>query len=214
MLNRSLLALFCALMLSPSAHALFINELHYDNAGSDVGEGVELAGAAGTVLDGFSLLLYNGGNGQVYRKVALSGTLADQSAGFGTQFIAMSGIQNGGPDGIALIDSNDSVVQFLSYEGAFTASDGAAAGLVSDDIGLFEDGSGAEGLSLQLVGTGIAYADFAWDIAAATYARVNVGQAFEVTPVPLPASVWFLLCAAGSLSALARRESRGLPAQG
>jgi len=45
--------LFCLLvfiLLSPRAHAMpvFINELHYDNAGIDVGESVELAGLAGT----------------------------------------------------------------------------------------------------------------------------------------------------------------------
>ena len=206
MLNRSLFAAVAVVFLSHSANALFINELHYDNAGSDVGEGVELAGLARTVLDGFSLLLYNGGNGQVYRTVSLSGTLANQSAGFGTQFIAMSGMQNGGPDGIALVDSNASVVQFLSYEGAFTATDGAASGLASLDIGLSEDGSGGKGESLQLVGSGLSYADFTWGIATATYDQINVGQSFDMKPVPLPATVWLLLCAASSLSALTRRK--------
>ena len=92
----------------------------------------------------------------MYRSVALAGTLDDQDNGFGTRFFGVSGIQNGGPDGIALVDPKKGVVQFLSYEGVFTASDGAAAGLTSSDIGLFQDGGGAEGASLQLTGTGSA----------------------------------------------------------
>ena len=36
---------------------LWINEVHYDNASSDVGEGVEIAGEAGVDLSGYSLSL-------------------------------------------------------------------------------------------------------------------------------------------------------------
>ena len=32
---------------------------------------------------------------------------------------ASNGIQNGSPDGIALVDSSSNVIQFLSYEGTF-----------------------------------------------------------------------------------------------
>ena len=40
-----------------SAHAVFINEIHYDNTGGDIGEGVELSGEAGVDLSGWSLVL-------------------------------------------------------------------------------------------------------------------------------------------------------------
>jgi hypothetical protein len=36
---------------------VFINEIHYDNAGADVGEFVEIAGPAGTNLAGWRLML-------------------------------------------------------------------------------------------------------------------------------------------------------------
>ena len=43
--------------------AVFINEIHYDNGGTDTGEAIEIAGPAGTDLTGWSLVLYNGSNG-------------------------------------------------------------------------------------------------------------------------------------------------------
>jgi hypothetical protein len=45
---------------------VFINEIHYDNAGTDVGEGVEIAGTAGTDLTGWSIIPYNGNGGVSY----------------------------------------------------------------------------------------------------------------------------------------------------
>ncbi|HET8785989.1 MAG TPA: DNA/RNA non-specific endonuclease, partial [Candidatus Limnocylindrales bacterium] len=60
-----------------------------------------------------------------------------------------NGIQNGSPDGMALVDAQSHVVEFLSYEGTFTASDGPAAGMVSTDIGVAETNSTPAGSSLQ-----------------------------------------------------------------
>ena len=42
---------------------VFINEIHYDNASTDAGESVEVAGPAGTDLTGWSIVLYNGTGG-------------------------------------------------------------------------------------------------------------------------------------------------------
>ena len=107
---------------------LFINEIHYDNDGGDTGEFVEIAGPAGTSLDGVELVLYNGNGGRSYNTVSFSGSLSDQGNGFGTAALFPSSIQNGSPDGIALVASGN-VIQFLSYEGNLTATDGPAAGL-------------------------------------------------------------------------------------
>ncbi len=43
-----------------------ISEFHYDNASTDAGEFIEVTGAAGTDLTGWSLVLYNGSNGEAY----------------------------------------------------------------------------------------------------------------------------------------------------
>jgi|GEM_PF-2561860 len=50
-------SLLSFLLLSFDARAMpiFINEFHYDNAGADVGEAVELAGLVGTNLQGWRL---------------------------------------------------------------------------------------------------------------------------------------------------------------
>src|SRR5690606_28463615 len=42
---------------------VFINELHYDNAGADVGEAVEVVATAGEDLSQYSLYFYNGSTG-------------------------------------------------------------------------------------------------------------------------------------------------------
>src|SRR5580765_6132693 len=39
---------------------IFISELHYDNAGTDLGEFVEITAPAGTDLSGWALVRYNG----------------------------------------------------------------------------------------------------------------------------------------------------------
>ena len=97
---------------------VWINELHYDDAGTDDGEFIEVAGPAGTDLAGWRLVLYNGNGGAVYDDRTLSGTIPNQDAGVGALAIryATNGLQNG-PDGIALVDPVGATVQFLSYEG-------------------------------------------------------------------------------------------------
>ena len=115
---------------------IFINEIHYDNTGADADEAVEIAGPAGTDLTGWSLLFYNGNGGAEYASLDLGGLLPDEGDGYGALAFTQSGIQNGSPDGIALIDAGDSVIQFLSYEGSFEAVDGPAAGMTSVDIGV------------------------------------------------------------------------------
>ena len=121
------------------ADGVRISEIHYDNASTDVGEAIEIAGPAGTSLDGWSVVLYNGSNGTVYGTRALSGTLADACTGMGTVVLSYpsNGIQNGNPDGIALV-SPTGVVEFLSYGGEFAAVGGVADGMTSSDIGVSE----------------------------------------------------------------------------
>lgn len=174
-------ALCClGLLAASAAHAdVFINEIHYDNAGADTNEKVEVAAPAGTSLSGWTIVLYNGSNGSSYATLTLSGSITDQCGGYGTAAIAAPGIQNGAPDGLALVDAGGAVVQFLSYEGTFTASNGPAAGLSSTALTQSESGSGSSSTSLQLAGTGSAYADFAWQAPrTSSFGGCNAGQTF------------------------------------
>ena len=158
----------------------WVNELHYDNSGSDTGEMVEVAGPAGLDLDGWELVGYNGNGGGAYKTVVLSGTIPDQGSGLGTLSFTFSGLQNGAPDGVALVDPGGTVIQFISYEGTLTASDGPADGDTSSDIGVSESGTTPVGHSLQMTGTGCGAADFTWSSASAnTSGSVNTGQSFS-----------------------------------
>lgn len=159
----------------------WINEIHYDNNGTDVDEGVEIAGLAGVDLTGWTVVFYNGaiGSGQSYGTLNLSGSISNQQGGFGTLWFSWVGIQNGMPDGLALVNPGNGVIQFLSYEGSFIAIDGPAGGMMSVDIGVSESGIEPLGQSLQLQGTGDEYTDFSWSgpIAATRGAR-NTAQTF------------------------------------
>lgn len=130
----------------------WINELHYDNDGGDVGEFVEIAGLANINLSGLTLEFYNGSNGTRYKTFALTGILADDTEGYGFLDFSIPGIQNGDPDGLALVFAG-SVLQFISYEGSFTASEETAIGMTSTDIGVAEPTSSAVGNSLQFLGS-------------------------------------------------------------
>ena len=158
---------------------VWINEIHYDNSGSDQNELVEIAGTSGTNLSGWSIVAYNGNGGSAYKTTSLSGTISNQDSGFGTVAFYISGLQNGASDGLALIDDTGSVIQFLSYEGTLTATSGVANGLTSTDIGVSETGSTSVGYSLQLSGSGQSYDDFSWQSPASSTAdSVNNNQSF------------------------------------
>lgn len=174
----SSLALFPAKSEAGLGTTVFINEIHYDNTGTDSGEAVEIAGPAGLDLSGWSLVLYNGNTGSSYDTIALSGVIPDQDGGFGTLSFSVPGLQNGSPDGIALVD-NGTVVQLLSYEGAFTTNNGPAAGQQTQDIGVSEASSSPVGNSLQLTGSGTIYEDFTWASSSPnTFGAVNTDQSF------------------------------------
>ena len=167
---------------TPTDGPLWINEIHYDDAGTDDGEFVEVAGPAGTDLAGWRLVLYNGNGGAVYDDRTLSGTVPDESAGLGAVAFAYptNGLQNGAPDGVALVDPSGAVAEFLSYEGVMAGVGGPADGLVSTDLGVEESNATPEGQALGLTGTGRAADDFAWAAGPATPGALNDGQ--SVTP--------------------------------
>lgn len=187
--------LACGISLAlPAAADVFINEIHYDTPGStDANETVEVVATGGEDLANYRIQLYNGNGGAPYGTVVTLPSGATVTCGSAVRiatynFTANGGqIQNGAPDGIALIGPGDAVIQFLSYEGQMTAVGGFADGIVSQDIGVAEDNAGNLGESLQLSGSsGTTYADFTWQgEATATFGACNNGQTFG-TPVDNP----------------------------
>jgi hypothetical protein len=199
------LAFLALLAFTGASYAdLWINELHYDDAVGGVGKGVEIAGSAGVDLNDFMLWGYDGSNDKTYGSLSLFGTIPDYANGYGAVWFDWVGLQNG-PDGIALYnDPARSLVQFISYEGSFTAIGGVADGVASMDIGVLETPSTPANFSLQLRGTGRAYSDFAWQSPTEeTKGAINTGQ--SLVPEP-PTAVLFGL--AGALVAFLRLRQR------
>ncbi|MEQ8765785.1 MAG: endonuclease [Planctomycetota bacterium] len=158
----------------------WINEIHYDNTGGDVNEAVEIAGPAGFDLSGWTLFAYDGATGTVYSTLSLSGTIPDQQSCVGVLSFAFAGLQDGTPDGIALVSPTNTVIQFLSYEGVIFGLGGPAFGQISTDIGVSEDPGTPVGQSLQLGGTGAQSSAFTWQAATTATAGVtNNGQVFS-----------------------------------
>jgi endonuclease I len=160
--------------------AVFINELHYDNAGADSGEAIEVVASAGESLAGYQLVLYNGSSS--YGTSTLGAGTAATCGGnamIATISYPRDGLQNGPADGVALVNATGQLVQFISYEGQITASNGAAAGATSTNLPVSETSSTAAGTSLQLGGSGAAASDFSWNASAAqTLGACNAGQTF------------------------------------
>jgi len=153
----------------------FISEIHYDNLGTDVMEGVEIAGPAGADLTGWSLALYNGNDGGVYQTIDLTGAIDDENGTSGARFFDVPGLQNGAPDGIALIRPDGVVVEFLSYEGSFLAIGGPADGFASSDI-VVEQFGNDQTLTLQRTGSGDSPAELTWTApTAASRGTLNAG---------------------------------------
>jgi DNA/RNA endonuclease G (NUC1) len=135
----------------------FISEIHYDNSGGDTNERIEVEGPAGVNLTGWSLVLYNGNGGVTYgTTINLTGVFPDLCSTRGVLTFLAPGLQNGSstatgidPDGIALVAPGNVVVDFISYEGTFTATNGPASGLTSTDIGVRQTGSRDDTQTLQ-----------------------------------------------------------------
>jgi endonuclease/exonuclease/phosphatase family metal-dependent hydrolase len=150
---------------APLPTDVFINEFHYDNTSTDAGEFVEIVvspGYAGNLSD-LSLLTYNGSDGKRGSTHSLTTFIADSGSGpiHRIYHKYIPGLQNE-IEGLALV-SGTQVLQFISYEGAFTAFDGPAANMISTNIGVSQNTTEAAGLgALGLRGTGASVADFSW----------------------------------------------------
>ena len=132
----------------PSVETARINEFHYDNTGSDTGEFVEVRLDTGASPDGLSVVLYNGNGGASYGTFDVGAGAMTSDGTYDYYVLATTGLQNGSPDGLALV-RGATVVEFLSYEGSFTATDGPASGQTSTDVVAKEPGSAAVGSSIQ-----------------------------------------------------------------
>lgn len=181
-----------SLTLPSTAAAVVISEVLYDATGTDAGNVfVELYGAPGTDLGGWSLRGVNGADGNIYRTVSLSGAIpadgvfviADALTG-GITNIANADLIIGvdfqnGPDSVELFNGS-MVVDALGYgdfTGLFFAGEGSPATAVPAGSSLAR--------ANPLLDTDDNLADFIV-LTAPTPGTV------PVTAVPLPASLYLL----------------------
>lgn len=187
------------------SQSLWINEFHYDNTGTDLNEFVEVAVPSNwTDLAAVRLTLYNGSDGRTYGTAhPLSTFTAGESVDGMTYYSkAISGLQNGAPDGLAL-DWNGELQDFVSYEGAFFGSAGPAAGALSVDVGFFEGDANPPGGSIGRTGEGRVAGDFQWaSFVEASPGGINPGQ----TTVPEPGTGVLLLVLVVCLGLTHRRR--------
>ena len=126
---------------------LVINEIDYDQPGTDTREFVEIYNrrTKPAPLDGLSLVFHNGFDGRVYKTVALKGTVpaggfavvaasgvaVDPKASVIRFAAASSNIQNGAPDAVTLTAGNN-VIDSVSYEGRMQVAGEGTTGAPAD----------------------------------------------------------------------------------
>lgn len=139
--NPKTIKMYVLVLNGTVAPSLVINEVDYDNVGADTTEYIELFNPSGgsTSLAGLAIVLINGATNDAYATIDLSPVTALPSgkylviAGAATIVPASAlkldpvwnqdNIQNGGPDGIAIVDVvKQVVIDAISYEGSITAA--------------------------------------------------------------------------------------------
>lgn len=118
----------------PPGAALVLNEVDYDQVGADGDGYVELKNVGTTALDltGIALVYVDGADSEEYAREALTGTLES-----GAYLVVAGDAQNGAPDGLALVDTDDgTLLDALSYEGGITEAiiDGRTYTLVEGTV--------------------------------------------------------------------------------
>ncbi len=218
LIKPCLLALTCS--ISAASHAaVIINEIDYDQVGTDTAEFIELfnTGVSTVSLDNFSLTLINGTSSSSYRNIDLSGFDIDADGYFvicsDTTAVANcnysfttsdSWLQNGSPDAVGLYES-DSLIDSLSYEGALLVfTEGSVLTLSDNNVDI---------VSLSRISNGIDSNDNAADfqLGCITPGSSNIAGTGDcsttaVSAVPVPAAAWLFGSGIIGLVGMARRK--------
>lgn len=182
----------------------WINEIHYDKIAIEESEFVEIVieSPEKYTMSDFDIYFYDGDNGTAYR----TANMDDFNAGnTDSTFHLYTLSYPAGEDwiynenaGMALT-YKDHVLQFISYDGSFVATDGPAKDNTSEDIGVSQKDSPQNGYSLQLIGLGNYYTYFTWVDPPASPGETNTSQIFA-TPIAVPFNwtyLFFIFCVIG-----------------
>jgi predicted extracellular nuclease len=216
--SLGLLALTSCFALSSHA-AVVINEIDYDQPGTDSAEFIELfnAGSSAISLDNYTIDLINGSNSSSYRSIDLTGfsinagsyfvvcSNASQVANCNYSFTSSNGwFQNGEPDAVALYESTN-LLDSLSYEGFLLSYTEGDALIIKDNnnditsISRIVDGADSNSNALD------------FELGCITPGSANVAgmgdcSITQVSAVPVPAAVWLFASGIIGLAGFARRK--------
>lgn len=174
-----------SLVLGAQSASFFINEISYA-ASNPTEKGFEIAGTSGSEMDGWSVVHYDADGLQHTVDDLSNQVIPNQQNGYGTIWYDLD--QAGDNGGIALVNANGTVEQFIAY-GTLTganllsgALDGPAAGVIPEFIGSVNNPTAA----LQLIGSGNLYPAFIWvNTQVASLGQVNKNQLFILNPLAL-----------------------------
>jgi K319-like protein/lamin tail-like protein/type IX secretion system substrate protein len=182
-MKRNLLIIMLLVAGVAAYGQLFINEIDYDQPGTDAAEYVELAGPAGT-YNNVVIDLVNGNDGASYKTISLGNiTLANESGGYGFYVVGVAAvtnvdftvtpetnlIQNGAPDGVQL-SVGGTIVDAVAYEGTLNDLSGNPMEVASVDYN--DKWVGAADTSLSRIGLD----NSPWVATANTPGAINTGQ--------------------------------------
>ena len=199
--------------------AIVINEIDYDQAGTDTAEFIELFNSGTSVLslDNYSIDLINGSSSSSYRTIDLSGFTVNANDFFvvcGDASLVVncdysfttttSWFQNGAPDAVGLYENSD-LLDSLSYEGTLTPfTEGGVLTISDNNIDILSIGRIMSGLD-----TNNNALDF--ELGCITPGTSNISgsgdcSSQDVNAVPLPAAAWLFGSGIIGLVGLARRK--------
>lgn len=153
-MTKRILLFFLSFIFFFSLLGQQITEIDYDQPGADNAEFIEFSFPPGADLSDYRVTLYAGSNGKLYDEFTLDDTNVTCTSGLGIQFCIWdppgNNNINSATAGISLYQiSTMTLIEFISYGGSFTASEGDADGQTSTDIGSTESNSTSAGMSLQ-----------------------------------------------------------------
>jgi predicted extracellular nuclease len=210
---------FTSSLAFTSNAAVIINEIDYDQPGTDTAEFIELfnSGTSAVSLDNYVVELINGSNTSSYRTIDLSGFSinsngyfvmcgdASQVTNCNYSFTSTnSWFQNGAPDAVGLYE-NSVLLDSLSYEGGLMP-------LTEGDILSVSDNN-TDITSISRIPNGLDsndnYSDF--QLGCITPGSANITgtgdcSSPQVSAVPVPAAAWLFASGMIGLVGFARRK--------
>jgi hypothetical protein len=212
----------CMVSATSTYAAVMINEIDYDQPGSDTAEFIELfnSNLNSVSLDGYSLDLINGSSGSIYSTYDLSGlsisahgylVLCDNTAAVANcdhDIASSSWIQNGGADGDAIaLTLAGALVDAVTYENT-----GSYLGYYAEGNSFTTDDSNSIIMSIARLPNGFDSNFNAGDFGSAciTPGSANISGtgdcSISVSPVPVPAAVWLFGSGLVGLIGIGRRK--------